>query len=166
MIPAALVAMRIAQTRGYWLAILIALIALPIRGFLAAWVITAWGVIPVEVLDGIGGGILSVAVPGLVARLLDGTGHINVGQGVIMSAQGLGGALSPVLGGFIAQAFGFPAAFMLLGALSVGSLVIWVRFAPILRRAPTPPPAPTQCARRADGMASSSYLRMLVAQSM
>lgn len=90
--------------------------------------------IPVEMLDGIGGGILSVAVPGLVARLLDG-GHINVGQGVIMSAQGLGGALSPVLGGVIAQAFGFPAAFMLLGALSVGSLIIWVRFAPILRRA-------------------------------
>ena len=134
MIPAALVATRIAQTRGYWLAILIALIALPIRGFLAAGVISAWGMIPVEVLDGIGGGILSVAVPGLVARLLDGTGHINVGQGVIMSAQGLGGALSPVLGGVIAQAFGFPAAFMLLGALSVGSLIIWMRFAPILRR--------------------------------
>jgi len=134
MIPAALVAMRIAQTRGYWLAILIALIALPIRGFLAAGVITAWGVIPVEVLDGIGGGILSVAVPGLVARLLDGTGHINVGQGVIMSAQGLGGALSPMLGGFIAQGFGFPAAFMVLGALSVGALLIWVWFAPILRR--------------------------------
>lgn len=43
MIPAALVATRIAQTRGYWLAILIALIALPIRGFLAAGVIPAWG---------------------------------------------------------------------------------------------------------------------------
>jgi hypothetical protein len=39
-----------------------------------------------------------------------------------------------VLGGVIAQAFGFPAAFMLLGALSVGSLIIWIRFAPILRR--------------------------------
>ncbi len=138
MIPAALVAMRIAQTRGYWLAILIALIALPVRGLIAAGVITAWGVIPVEVLDGIGGGILSVAVPGLVARLLDGTGHINVGQGVIMSAQGLGGALSPVLGGVIAQAFGFPAAFMVLGAFSVGSLLIWVGFAPILRRASNP----------------------------
>jgi MFS family permease len=130
--------MRIAQTRGYWLLILIALIALPVRGLLAAAVITSWGVIPVEVLDGIGAGILSVAVPGLVARLLDGTGHINVGQGAIMSAQGLGGALSPVLGGYIAQIFGFRAAFLALGALSLGSLLIWLVFAPILRRASDP----------------------------
>ncbi|MCV7412889.1 MFS transporter [Mycobacterium florentinum] len=149
MIPAALVATRVAQVRGYWLAILIALVTLPIRGLLAAGVITTWGVIPVEILDGIGGGILSVAVPGLVARILDGTGHINVGQGAIMSAQGLGGALSPVLGGFIAQVFGFPAAFIALGALSVGALLIWVRFAPILRRAGNP--AATAAARAETG---------------
>jgi MFS family permease len=138
MIPTSVAVMRIAQTRGYWLLILIALIALPVRGLLAAAVITSWGVIPVEVLDGIGAGILSVAVPGLVARLLDGTGHINVGQGAIMSAQGLGGALSPVLGGYIAQIFGFRAAFLALGALSLGSLLIWLVFAPILRRASDP----------------------------
>lgn len=135
MIFTSLVAMRIAQTRGYWLAILIAFTALPVRALLAAGVITAWGVIPVQILDGVGSGMLSVAVPGLVARILDGTGHINVGQGAIMAAQGLGGALSPVLGGFIAQIFGFPTAFITLGALSLGSLVIWLGFAPVLRRA-------------------------------
>ncbi len=135
MIPASLLAMRIAQTRGYWLAILIAFSALPIRGLIAANVITTWGVIPVQVLDGMGAGMLSVAVPGLVARLLDGTGHINIGQGAIMAAQGLGGALSQVLGGYVAQILGFPTAFALLGALSVGSLIIWLTFGPMLRRA-------------------------------
>jgi hypothetical protein len=45
MVGASLAAMRIAETRGYWLAILIAFIALPIRGALAATVITGWGVI-------------------------------------------------------------------------------------------------------------------------
>lgn len=135
MIVASLVAMRIAQTRGYWLAILIAFSALPVRGLIAAGVITTWGVIPVQVLDGIGAGMLSVAVPGLVARLLNGTGHINVGQGAIMAAQGLGAALSPVLGGYVAQIWGFSTAFMLLGGLSVGSLIIWLTFAPVLRRA-------------------------------
>jgi MFS family permease len=134
MIVAALVAMRIAQTRGYWLAILIAFTALPIRGLLAAGVITTWGVIPVQVLDGVGAGMLSVAVPGLVARILDGTGHINVGQGVIMAAQGLGAALSPLLGGVVAQHLGFPVAFLLLGGLSLGSLIIWLRFSAVLRR--------------------------------
>jgi hypothetical protein len=39
--------------------------------------------------------MLSVAVPGLVARLLDGTGRINVGQGAVMTAQGIGASLSP-----------------------------------------------------------------------
>jgi MFS family permease len=133
MVPASLVAMRIAQTRGYWLAILIAFTALPVRALIAAGVITTWGVMPVQILDGVGAGMLSVAVPGLVARILDGTGHINVGQGAIMAAQGLGGALSPVLGGYVAQIFGYPTAFITLGAFSLGSLIIWLGFASLLR---------------------------------
>lgn len=135
MILAALTAMRIAQSRGYWLAILIAFTALPIRALIAAGVITTWGVIPVQALDGVGAGMLSVAVPGLVARILDGTGHVNVGQGAIMAAQGFGGALSPLLGGVVAAHFGFSIAFVLLGGLSLGSLIIWLAFAPMLRRA-------------------------------
>lgn len=134
MVVAAVAATRIAQTRGYWLAILIAFAALPVRGLLASGLITSWGIIPVQVLDGVGAGMLSVAVPGLVARILDGTGHINVGQGAIMAAQGLGGAVSPVVGGVIAQHLGFPTAFASLGALSVGSLMIWLGSASGLRR--------------------------------
>jgi MFS family permease len=135
MVPASLAAMRIAEACGYWPAILIAFTALPVRALIASHVITTWGVIPVQVLDGVGAGILSVAVPGLVARILNGTGHINVGQGAVMAAQGLGGALSPVLGGFVAQLFGFPAAFAMLGGLSLGSVIIWLGFASMLRRA-------------------------------
>jgi MFS family permease len=134
MVPAALAAMRIAEARGYWPAILIAFAALPARALIASNVITTWGVIPVQVLDGVGAGILSVAVPGLVARILNGTGHINVGQGAVMAAQGLGGALSPVLGGFTAQNFGFATSFAMLGGLSLGSLIIWLGFASMLRR--------------------------------
>jgi MFS family permease len=135
MIPVALAAMKIAQAHGYWPAILIAFTALPVRALIASHVITTWGVIPVQVLDGVGSGILSVAVPGLVAHILDGTGHINIGQGAVMAAQGLGGALSPVVGGVAAQAFGFSVAFMLLGGLSLGSLIIWLASAPMLRGA-------------------------------
>jgi dipeptide/tripeptide permease len=138
MIGTSLAAMRIAQTRGYWLAILIAFIALPIRGALGAAVITSWGIIPVQILDGVGAGMLSVAVPGLVARLLDGTGRVNVGQGAVMTAQGIGASLSPLLGGFIAQDLGYRATFALLGALSVGSLIMWFTFRAVLRRTPSP----------------------------
>jgi len=105
MIATSLAAMRIAQTRGYWLAILIAFTALPIRALIAASVITGWGVVPVQILDGVGA------------------------------------SLSPALGGFIAQQFGFRAAFALLGALSLGALAIWLGFGAMLRRAGGDPAA-------------------------
>lgn len=135
MIVASLAAMRIAGRRGYWVVILIAFLALPVRGLIAATVITGWGVVPVQILDGVGTGLLSVAVPGLVARLLDGTGHINIGQGAVLTTQGIGAALSSLLGGMIAQHAGFRPAFLLLSTLSLGSLLIWWVFAPTLRRA-------------------------------
>jgi hypothetical protein len=47
---------------------LILFIALPIRGAVAAYLIGRSGVYPVQVLDCIGAGLQSVAVPGVVAR--------------------------------------------------------------------------------------------------
>ncbi len=135
MIVASLVAMRMADRRGYWLVMLITFIALPIRGLLAASVITWWGVFPVQILDGIGAGLQSVAVPGLVARVLDGTGRVNVGQGAVMTVQGVGAALSPALGGWLAQEFGYPVSFALLGSLALGSLGLWLAFAAMLKPA-------------------------------
>src|SRR3984885_4201282 len=81
MIVASLIAMRLAEKEGSWLVLLIAFIALPIRGVIAAHVMNKWGVYPVQILDGVGAGLQSVAVPGLVARILDATGRVNVGQG-------------------------------------------------------------------------------------
>jgi hypothetical protein len=133
MIPASPTAMRIAEAGGYWSVILIAFTVLPVRALLASCLITSWGVIPVQVLDGISASILSVAVPGVVARILEGTGHINLGQGAVMAAQGLGGALSRLLGGVAAQRLGFSTAFAIHGELSLGSLVIWLGFGATLR---------------------------------
>jgi len=53
MIVASIVAMRMAEKKGYWLVILITFIALPIRGLIAALIITQWGVFPVQILDGV-----------------------------------------------------------------------------------------------------------------
>ena len=135
MIAASLVAMRMAEKQGYWWVILITFIALPIRGLVAASVIEGWGVFPVQALDGVGAGLQSVAVPGLVARILNGTGRVNVGQGAVMTVQGVGAALSPALGGAIAQAIGYPAAFLILGSFALGSLILWVAFSPLLKPA-------------------------------
>lgn len=135
MVLASIVAMRMAEARGYWLVILITFIALPIRGLVAASVIEGWGVYPVQVLDGVGAGLQSVAVPGLVARILNGTGRVNVGQGAVMTVQGVGAALSPAIGGAIAQAVGYRMAFLILGGFALGSLALWLAFHGSMRTA-------------------------------
>src|SRR5260370_5484482 len=114
MILMSLIAMRLAEKEGYWLVLLISFVALPIRGVIAAHVMNKWGVYPVQILDGIGAGLQSVAVPGLVARILNGTGRVNVGQGAVMTVQGLGASLSPAIGGASAQGIGLTAVFLLL----------------------------------------------------
>jgi MFS family permease len=135
MIVASIVAMRMAEREGYWLVILITFIALPIRGIVASLVIKQLGVFPVQILDGIGAGLQSVAVPGLVARLMDGTGRVNVGQGTVMAVQGIGASLSPAIGGWLAQWMGYPSAFVILGSFSLVSLALWLVFAKSLRKA-------------------------------
>jgi predicted MFS family arabinose efflux permease len=78
----------------------------------------AMGLAPVQILDGVGAGILGVAVPGLVARILAGTGHVNAGLGVVMTLQAVGAALSTTVGGLFAQLLGYSAAFLALGAIA------------------------------------------------
>ena len=107
--------------------------ALPIRGLIAAHLIKSWGVFPVQILDGVGAGLQSVAVPALVARILNGTGRVNVGQGTVMTVQGVGASLSPAIGGWLAQWHGYGPAFVILGGFAVGSVVIWALFASTLR---------------------------------
>jgi predicted MFS family arabinose efflux permease len=131
MVPMAILAARLAEARGYWIVFLLALLALPIRGSIAAVVTGPIGLGPVQMLDGVGAGLLGVAVPGLVARILSGTGHINAGLGAVMTMQGIGAALSPALGGYVAQRLGYPASFMVLGAVAVVALALWVVTRPL-----------------------------------
>jgi MFS family permease len=133
MILASIVAMRMIPKEGAWVVLLISFLALPIRGVIAAYLIKSWGVYPVQMLDGVGAGLQSVAVPALVARILNGTGRINVGQGAVMTAQGLGASLSPAIGGWIAQDIGYSATFVILGAFALGSIALWIAFAPTLK---------------------------------
>ena len=135
MIPMALLAARLAEQRGYWIVFLLALLALPIRGVVAAVVTGPIGLGPVQMLDGVGAGLLGVAVPGLVARILAGTGHVNAGLGAVMTAQGIGAALSPALGGLIAERFGYSASFLVLGGIALLALLLWLATRPVTAEA-------------------------------
>lgn len=119
--------------------LLISFMSLPVRGFVAAHLITAWGVYPVQILDGVGAGLQSVAVPALVARILNGTGRINAGQGIVMTVQGVGASLSPAIGGWLAQEIGYSAMFVILGSFALGSIALWIGFHGVLRAAAAVP---------------------------
>jgi MFS family permease len=103
------------------------------RGLLAYALSGWWGVVPVQILDGLGTGLQSVAVPGMVARSLNGTGRINLGQGAVITVQGMGASLSPALGGWFAQWIGYQWTFLLLGCLGMIAATIWVAFRSTLR---------------------------------
>jgi len=153
MILTSLVAMRMAEKKGYWLVLLVSFMALPVRGAIAAWLLNRWGVYPVQILDGIGAGLQSVAVPGLVARILDGTGRINAGQGAVMTVQGVGASLSPAIGGWIAQDLGYGPMFLILGAFATVSVALWIAFASQLKPACAPRPELSETPSSATGLA-------------
>ncbi|MCD7107454.1 MFS transporter [Rhizobium sp. DKSPLA3] len=126
MIPIALLAAGFAGRRGYFLLLVAALVALPVRGLIAGLWPSPYALIPVQMLDGVGAGLLGVAVPGLVARMLKGTGHINAGLGAVMTVQGVGASLSPAIAGVIVSHYGFSAAYLTLAGFAVCGLVIWL----------------------------------------
>lgn len=128
MIATSLIAMRVASKRNYWPVIMASFMFLPVRGVLAFFLTGWWGVVPVQVLDGIGTGLQTVAVPGMVARSLNGTGRINLGQGAVITVQGVGASLSPALGGWIAEWIGFGPTFLLLGGFGLVSMALWFAF--------------------------------------
>ena len=142
MIAASLVAMRMADRQGYWLVLLISFVALPVRGIVASQMISAWGLYPVQFLDGIGAGLQSVAVPG-AGRPHSGTapGRVNVGQGAVLTVQGVGAALSPAIGGWLAQLLGYPAMFLILGSFALASVALWVGFGAIVKPSAAGQPA-------------------------
>ncbi|MVT66344.1 MFS transporter [Bradyrhizobium pachyrhizi] len=128
MIVASIAGMHAAERRNYWSVLLLSFLALPVRGVLAWFLSGWWGVLPVQILDGIGAGLQSVAVPGMVARSLNGTGRVNLGQGAVITVQGVGASLSPALGGWIAQWVGYGPAFLALGGLGLLSVAFWIAF--------------------------------------
>lgn len=125
MIPMALLAGKYASHYGYRPLIMVALMALPIRGVVAGLWESPWAVIPVQALDGIGAGLLGVALPGLVSNILRGTGHINAGLGAVMTIQALGAAFSPAFAGTITQHFGYSAAFVSLSMIAAVALLTY-----------------------------------------
>jgi MFS family permease len=116
-----------AQIWGRRPLLLIGFAALPVRGLLFAWVTDPEVLVVIQILDGITAAVFSVMVPLVVADLTRGTGHFNLGQGIVGTFVGIGASLSATLAGYITDHFGSPAAFMGLAAIAaIGFVVAWL----------------------------------------
>ena len=100
-----------AQTWGRRPLLLIGFAALPIRGLLFALVTNPELLVAVQLFDGITAAVFAVMVPLVVADLTRGTGHFNLGQGIVGTFVGIGAAISATLAGFLSDRFGSPWAF-------------------------------------------------------
>jgi MFS family permease len=113
-----------AQIWGRRPLLLIGFAALPIRGLLFAFISNPTILLAVQVLDGITAAVFAVMVPLIVADLTRGTGHFNLGQGILGTATGIGASLSATLAGFLTDRFGSAVAFSSLGTIALGGLTL------------------------------------------
>jgi MFS family permease len=118
MVPMAMLVGANADRWGHKRFFMAALLILPLRGALYTLSDSMAWLVGVQLLDGIGAGIFGAIFPVIVADLMRNTGRFNVAQGAIITAQGIGAALSTTLAGFVVVHAGYSAAFLTLGAVA------------------------------------------------
>jgi MFS family permease len=127
MVPMAMLVGARADRWGHKPFFLAALLILPIRGALYTFSDNAAWLVGVQLLDGIGAGIFGAIFPVITADLMRNTGRFNVAQGAVITAQGIGAALSTTLAGVVVVKAGYSTAFLTLGAIAaIGFAICWM----------------------------------------
>jgi MFS family permease len=124
MVPIALLVGAKADAWGHKRFFLAALLILPLRGMLYTFSDRPAWLVGVQLLDGIGAGIFGAIFPVIVADLMRNTGRFNIAQGIVITAQSIGAALSTTLAGIVIVKAGYSAAFLTLGAIAAGGFAI------------------------------------------
>jgi MFS family permease len=125
MVPMAMLVGAKADVWGRKPLFLIALLILTIRGCLYPLSDNPYWLVGVQLLDGVGAGIYGAIFPVVVADLMRGTGRFNVAQGAVLTAQGIGAALSTTLAGFVVVDAGYSAAFLTLAGIAAVGLALY-----------------------------------------
>jgi MFS family permease len=118
---------RQAQSWGRRPLLVIGFAALPLRGLLFASVTNPELLVVVQLLDGVTAAVLSVMVPLVVADVTRGTGHFNLGLGLVGTFTGIGASVSATFAGVMSDRFGSPAAFAGLAVVALfGLAAVWL----------------------------------------
>src|SRR5262245_35151038 len=97
------------------------------RALLFVLVSDPWGMIAVQVLDGITGAIVTVLTILVITDLTAGTGRFNLAQGVVGTLTGIAAAVSTGVLGIIVSRFGDAVGFMAMAAMTMAGLaLLWM----------------------------------------
>ncbi|MEH3047103.1 MFS transporter [Sphingomonas adhaesiva] len=126
MVPVAILVGGHADRWGHKPIFLAAFAVLAARGLLYTLSDAAPWLLVVQLLDGVGAGIFGALFPVVVASLTRGSGRFNVAQGAVATVQGLGGALSASLAGWLIVTGGYDLAFLTLAVIAGAGLALYV----------------------------------------
>jgi MFS family permease len=126
MVPMAMLVGAKADAWGRKPFFLIALAVLTVRGCLYPFSDSPYWLVGVQLLDGVGAGIYGAIFPIIVADLMRGTGRFNVAQGAVMTAQGIGAALSTTVAGVVVVHAGYSAAFLTLAGVAAAGFALYL----------------------------------------
>lgn len=126
MIVMALAAPLLIRRFGLASVFILALCALPIRGAIAGSFHQFSVIFPVQILDGIGAGLIGIATPIAAERILSGSGRFNVGLAAVMTVQGIGASFSNVVAGWLTAEGGYSLAYWVHGGVAIVALAIFV----------------------------------------
>jgi hypothetical protein len=130
MVPMAYLAGAKADSWGRKPIFLTAFAFLTARGFLYTLSDNPYWLVGVQVLDGVGAGIFGALFPLVVQDLTHGSGRFNVSLGALTTIWGVGAACSNILAGWIIVVAGYHAAFISLGIIAAGGLILYATAMP------------------------------------
>lgn len=124
MIPVAYLGGRAAERFGCRTVLAAAFVVLPVRGLLCAFAPGIGWLVPIEMLDALGAGIISVATPPAVVDCTYGSGRTQTAMGMMQTAGAVAAAVSTLIAGEVATKVGWPAMFTTLAMFPVLGLLV------------------------------------------
>ena len=109
---------------------LVALAVLPVRGVLFTLTDSPYGVVGIQLLDGVAAGIFGVISVLIASDLTRGTGRFNFAQGLMALSVGIGATLSNATAGYVVQWFGFTTGFLYLAVIACAGLAFFALLMP------------------------------------
>jgi len=131
---------REAERIGHRPALLAGYATVPLRGVLFATIGNPYWLVPVQVLEGLGGATFGVMLPLVAADLTQGKGNFTLCLSLLGLAGGAGTAISTALAGWCSDRFGRTAAFWVLAVAGMAAVALVAAAMPETRRPPKAEP--------------------------